>query len=242
MGAAPVGHHYPVKLPVLFQYLLEQNFVVAGVLPAEFIVSSHHRPGAAFLYGTLEGRQVYLVQSTVAEVHVDMSAPQFLVVQGIMLDADSDPVLLHLADIGHAHHACQIGVFAHVFEVSSVQGRTVDVDAGAQKHVFLAIAGFFADGFSILGGHFGVPGSSQAGQCGESRDAVVRPAGISPIVPVDFRPHAVRAVAHPQSGDAQTGDSRRAEFTLGVAQSDFFFQCHAPESVFHPCFHGLGII
>ena len=202
---APVGNDHAVKTPVALQNLLEQQLMVAAVLAAEFIIRPHDGPCAPLLHGSLEGGQVEFVEGTVAGLHVDVSAPQFLIVQGKMFHADGHAVLLHLLDVGHAHHAGQIGVFAHILEITAIQRRTVDVDAGTEQHVLLAVNGFLADGFTILGGHLGIPRSCQTGQGRKSGDAVVGLVGVAPVVPIDFGTHAVRAVAPPQFGNAEAG-------------------------------------
>ena len=60
-----------------------------------------------------------------------MTSPKFLVVKGVVFDTSGYTVLLQLLNVRYTHHRCQIGVFAHVFKVTSVHRGAVDVDTGA---------------------------------------------------------------------------------------------------------------
>ena len=212
------------------------------MLSAELVVSTHDGPSATLLHSGLEGGQVKFVEGTVAGLHVDMSAPQLLVVQGIVLHADGHAVLLHFLDVGHAHHAGQVGVFAHVLEVAAVQRGTVDVDTGTEQHVLLAVDGFLADGLAILGGHLGIPRGGQAGQGGESRDTIVGLVRIPPVVPIDFGTHAVGAVAPPQLGNAEAGHAGTGKLAVSMAKGHFLLQRHAAQGILHTLFDGFRII
>ncbi len=66
-----------------------------------------------------------------------------------MLDACRNAVLLHAFDVGDHEHGSEIGVFSHVFKVTAVERSAVDVDTGAEHHVFFAIQGFFAERVAI---------------------------------------------------------------------------------------------
>ena len=242
VGTAPVGNDTAVELPVIFQNLVQCEIVMAGVLAANLIVSAHNAPGTSFFYRSLECRQIDFMQSTVAKIHINMSAPQFLVVQRIVLDTSCHSVLLQLLDVRYAHHTGQIRVLAHIFKITTVHRSTVDVDAGAQQHILFTIARFLTDGLAILCRHVRIPGSGQTSQSRESGNAVIGPVGISPVIPVDFGTDTVRAVAHPKLGNAEPRNTRTAEFTLRMAKGYLLFQRHPAEGILYTCFNRLRIV
>ena len=145
----PIGHHTPVELPFAFQDVVIQEFAMRRVRAAYLIISTHDAPRATPLYRRTECGQIDFVQGTVAQLYIDMPAPQFLVIQGIMLHASRHTVLLQLLDIRHAHLPCQVRVFAHVLEIAPIKRRTVNVYARTQLDIFPAIQGFFAQCFSV---------------------------------------------------------------------------------------------
>ena len=197
VSTAPIGHYNAVEVPVSFQYFVQHPVVVAGVLSVDLVVCAHYGPRASFFYGSLESRQVYFIEGAFAAFHIYVQSPLFLIVQGEMFHAGSNPVLLYAFDIGHCHSGGQVRVFAHVFEIPAVQRRAVYVYARTQNDVFVAVQGFFAQRVSIGVGKFGVPCGGKAAQCRKSRDTVVRPAGIVPVSPVEFCSYSVRSVAPP---------------------------------------------
>ena len=113
---------------------------MAGMLAANLIISTHNAPGTTLFYCSLECRQIDFIQSTVAKIHINMSAPQFLIVQRIVLDTSRHPVLLQFLDVRYAHHTGQIRVLAHIFKITPVHRSTVDVDTGSQQHILFTIA------------------------------------------------------------------------------------------------------
>ncbi len=242
MRAAPVGYHAAVEAPLAAQNIVEQAAVVAAVLAVVFIVSAHDSPCAAVDNGFFECREIDFVERAVRHGYIDVSAPFLLIVQGKMLYRCSHSVLLQLLYIGHHHFACEIWVFAHIFEVATVQGCAVYVHARADEYVFFAIAGFLAHVFAVDGRHFRIPRGSERCEGGESRDGVVGPLGISPVVPVDFGTHAVWAVAHPDFGYSEAWHAGAGEFALGVAHLHLLVKRHAGEGVFDAFFDGLGLV
>lgn len=240
--AAPVGDDHAVERPVALEDVVQQVLVVAAMLALVFIVGAHDGPGTALLHRSLEGREVDLVQGTVVDHHVDLMAPQLLVVHGKVLHAGGNPVLLYPLHVRHDHAGRQEGVFAHILEVAPVQGRTVDIDPGAQQHVLIPVTRLLADGFAVEGRHFGVPRRGEARQRGECRARVVRPAGLIPLVPQDLGADAVRAVGAPHFGDAQPRDARRREFRLRMQQPDLLFERHPRKSVLDTLFKRLRLV
>ena len=236
VGAAPVGDDAAVEAPLTAQNVVQQHAVVAAVLAQIAVVGAHDAPRAAVDHRPAEGRQVDLAQGPFADHDVDRSAPLLLVVQGEVLDAGRHAVLLQLLDVGHDHLARQAGVLTHVLEVAAVERRAVDVDTRAQQHILLAVAGLFADGPAVAGGHLRVPRGGQGRQCREGRDRVAGPAGIVPAVPFDLGADPVGTVAHHQFGDPQPRHAGRGEFRLGVAQGHLLLEGHSLQGILDALF------
>ena len=159
-----------------------------------------------------------------------------------MFHAGGNAVLLHLLDVGNDHPRGEVGILAHVLEIAAVERRAVDVHAGSQQDVLLAVARLLADGFAIQRRHFGIPRRGKARQRRESRAGVVRPAGLVPFVPQDLGADAVRAVGAPHLGNAQARNARRREFRLRMQDGDLLFEGHARKGVFDPLFDRLRLV
>ena len=71
---------------------------------SEFIVGTHYRPYLSFFYGSFEGWQINFVQSTIADMNIDMASPQFLIVECKMFYAGSYTILLNSLYVRN-HHA-----------------------------------------------------------------------------------------------------------------------------------------
>ena len=208
MCAAPVGDYNTVELPVAFEDVVEQILVVAALLTFVLVVSAHNRPSLSFGNGSMEGGKVDFVERTVVDNDVDVSAPAFLVVQCIMLNASSHAVGLHGFYVRNHHARSEVGVFAEIFEVASVERRAVDVATGSEQDVFVAIARLFADSAAVEVRHLLVPSGSQASKSGQSRAGVVGPSGAAPLIPNHFLSDAVRPVGSPVFGDAEARHAR----------------------------------
>ena len=180
--AAPVAHHDPLESPFLLEDVVEHPAVVAEVLVAVEVVGPHDAPGVALGDGCLEGRQVDFVEGSVVDYNVGRVAVHLVVVEREMLDAGGDAAALQALDVGHHHTRGQTGVLAHVFEVTAVERRAVDVDAGAENHVLASVAGLLAERAAVEPGHVGIPCRRQAGECREGDARVVRLSGLLPFV------------------------------------------------------------
>ena len=240
--AAPVGDDHAVEGPVAFQNVVQQIPVVTAMLSLIFIIGAHDGPCTALLDSCLEGREVDFVQRTVVDRDIDAVAVRLLIIEREMLHADGNAVLLHLLDVGNDHPRGEVGILAHVLEIAAVERRAVDVHAGSQQDVLLAVARLLADGFAIQRRHFGVPRRGEARQRRESRAGVVGPAGLIPFVPQDLGTDAVGTVGAPHLGNAQARNARRREFRLRVQDGDLLFEGHARKSVLDPSFDGLRFV
>ena len=149
MYGTPVADGNAIESPVAFENIEQQHRVFASVVAVIFVVARHNGPCLAFGDGSFEARQVYFVKSAVVDKHIYAVACHLLIVERIVLNTSRHAVLLHALHIRHHHSGGEQWVFAHIFEISATERRTVDVYAGAQEHVFVAITGLFAYRFAI---------------------------------------------------------------------------------------------
>ena len=149
MRSSPVAHHNTIKLPGLFENLIEKYGIVAVVLIFVEIICSHDTPSLALCYGSLEGRKIYLVQGAIADDDIYLMAIFLIVVQGIVLHTSSNTLRLHSLDIRHHHTRCEIGVFTHIFEIASVEWSAVDIHSRTEYHVLATIKCFLAKALAV---------------------------------------------------------------------------------------------
>ena len=137
--AAPVGDDDTVEAPVVLQNLVEHRGIMAVVLVLIEVVGAHDGPGSALLHSSLEGGQVYLVEGTVGDDDVHLMTVFLVVVEGVMLHTGSDTLRLQALYVWHYHTGDQPGIFAHVFEVTTVEWGAEDVDARAEHHALVPV-------------------------------------------------------------------------------------------------------
>ena len=207
--------------------------VVAVEFSVPEVVGAHYGPGAAFLNGSLEGREVDLVHGSVIHHGVGGGASHLLVVHGKVLYACGNPVLLDSLHIRYNHLGGKIGVFAHILKGAAPQRSAADIDAGAKQDVFFAVAGFLADAVSVQCAHFPVPGGGEVNEGRECGAGVVGPAGLVPVVPKDLRTDAVRTVRVPKFRDSKPWYAGAGELGLGVGHGHFLLKGHLGEGILH---------
>ena len=167
---------------------------------------------------------------------------EFLIVQCIMLHASSHSILLHTFDVRNHHCGREVRIFSHIFEVTSVQGCTVDIHTGAQQNIFFAITSLFTDTFSVKMRHFGIPCSSKTRQCRIGNTRVVCPSCLIPFVPQHFRTDTVRTISSPYFRDTKTGNACRTKFRLCMNHLYLFFKGHPVQRIFHSLFDRLTCV
>ena len=239
---APVGHGYTVKLPVTFQYLVDQHVVGAAGLVVVEVIGTHYCPYLAFFHGSLEGGEVNLVQRTVAYHHIVVFAESLFIVQRKVLGTCGSTGTLDALDIGNYHARGEERVFAEVLEVAAADGRAIDIHAGAQHHILAAIAGFFAQAYAIVAGKCGIPCGGKTGKCGESHTRVIGLSGVAPLVPQCVGAYTMRAVVGPEVWNAQSGHACCRELALCMDDGYLFIEGHAAEHVIDALFHRFGFI
>ena len=117
---------------------------MAVVLVFIEVVSTHEPPSASLGDGSLEGRQIDLVQGTLADHDVHLMAVFFVVVQRIVLHTGRHTLRLQPLNVRHHHARCQPRVFTHIFEVAASKRCAVDIYAWPKNHRLAAIEGLFA--------------------------------------------------------------------------------------------------
>ena len=167
---------------------------------------------------------------------------ELLIVQCIMLHASSHSILLHTFDVRNHHCGREVRIFSHIFEVTSVQGCTVDIHTGTQQDVFLAVTRLFTDTFSIKMRHFGIPCSSKARQCRIGNTGIVCPSCLIPFIPQHFRTDTVRTISSPYFRNSQAGNACRTKFRLCMNHLCLFFKGHPVQRIFHSLFDRLTSI
>ena len=182
---------------------------MAVVLVAIQVVCAHDGPCLALLNGSLEGRQIDFVQGTVAHLHVHLMAIFLVVVQTIVLHACRHALRLQSLYVGHYHDRGEIRVFAHVLEVTSVEGSAVDVDAGSQDHVLATIESLLAQCLAVDTAHLRVPGGCKTGKGRESHTRVVGLSCLVPFVPQHVGAHTVWTIVSPEVRKSQSWNSSR---------------------------------
>ena len=77
--------------------------VMAGILSPYTVVRTHYAPRLSLLHGSLESRQINLVERAVGECNIHYMPTILLIVQSKMLDAGGNAVLLHASNVRHNH-------------------------------------------------------------------------------------------------------------------------------------------
>ena len=144
MTATPVGDDHAVEAPVLLQDLVEHGGIMAIVLVLIEVVGTHDGPCATLLDCSLEGRQVDFMQGTVTDDDIHLMAVFLVVVQGVVFHTGSHTLRLQTFYVGHDDLGCQIGVFAHILEVTATKWGTIDIYTRAQHYALVAVKGLFA--------------------------------------------------------------------------------------------------
>ena len=121
------------------------------------VVGVHDRIDVALGDRGLEGGQVDLAHGALVQVGADIVPAIFLAVDGVVLDGGDDALGLNALDKGHVETGVEERIFREVFEVAAGDGRTGDVDAGAEQEVHTACARVLAHALADAAGQLGVP-------------------------------------------------------------------------------------
>ena len=209
MTTTPVGDDHTIEAPILFQDLIEHDLIMAVVLVFIEIIRTHDRPRLSLLHSSLKGRQVDLVEGTVADDDIHLMTVFLVVVQGIVLHTGCHTLRLETLDIGHHHARGQPGILAHILEVATSEWRTIDVHTRTQHHTLSSVECLLAQALAIETGHGRIPRSSQTGKGWEGHARVVGLSCLLPLVPQHVRTHTMRTIVRPKVRESQTLHTRR---------------------------------
>ena len=140
-----------------------------------------------------------------------------------MFDAGSHVLRLNPLNQRYCHAAGECWVFAHIFEVSSAERCSLDVDAGSQYNIFSPTSGLLTQYFSKSLCQFRVPCGTQTGVAGEPADKIRCIVHGIPDVIFKFLPHAAGTVGHFEGRDAKSLHCPCAEQSGSVDNLYFFF-------------------
>ncbi len=147
--ATPVADNRSVEPPFFLEDVVEHTLIVTEMLIFVVVVCTHYRPCFAFLYGSLEGGEINLVESAVIHNNVCGVAVQLVVVESEVLHTCRHAAILKTLHVGHYHNRGEIWILAHILEVSAVHRCAVDVYTGAEQHIFSTVSCFLADRLAI---------------------------------------------------------------------------------------------
>ena len=89
MCATPVRNCHTLEAPLSAEDLVVQVCVLRAVEAVYLVVGRHNAHCASLLYGSLERLEVDLAHCSLVSDHVNASAVGFLVVECVVLEADS---------------------------------------------------------------------------------------------------------------------------------------------------------
>src|ERR1700722_6942888 len=90
VGPAPIGEYESFEVPVFLQEIVEEVFVLAGIVAVETIVGAHDGGDVGLLDPDLEGEKIALSGRALVDIDVDGVAATLLIVEGVMLDIAED--------------------------------------------------------------------------------------------------------------------------------------------------------
>ena len=201
VSATPIGDNHAIELPIAFQNLIEQNVVVAVVLIAIEVVSSHDTPSMTLCNRCTESRKIDFMERTIVNYYVHLMSKILIIVQCIVLDACCNTFRLQALNVWHYHAGSQPRVFSHIFKVATIERCAIDIHAWTQNHGLVAIKCFFPQTLTIEPCHLRIPCCSQARQGRESYAGVVGLSCLFPLIPKHVGTHTVRSIVSPEVGE-----------------------------------------
>ena len=166
------------------------------------------------------------MQSTVAKIHINMSAPQFLVVQRIVLDTSCHSVLLQLLDVRYAHHTGQIRVLAHIFKITPTQLCPLDIDTRRKNNILASATRLSSKNLTAFFCPLRVPGSCYCTVRRKIGHSIITVIYILPVIIDKFLTHSHRTVRHVKLRYSKARHTRRPEQTCAMYHSNLLIQGH----------------
>ena len=119
------------------------------MLTPDFIIGTHDAPYMTLHDGSLKSGKIDFLQSTIAKFHIDVPAPQFLIVERVMFHTSSNAIFLYALNIRYYHNRSQIRILTHVFKVTTVERCAIDIHTRSQQYILFPVTCFLANGFSV---------------------------------------------------------------------------------------------
>ena len=199
--------------------------VLGTIIPVHLVVGGHHRHCAGLAHGGLERLEINLADSPLVGNDVYAASVGLLVVQGEVLYAGGGSRILH--SLNHAHRKCrgQGRVFAQILVSPTAHGKPLDVDGGAQHHVFSAKPGLYANSVAVIVGKVRIPGCGKRRSRREIGGGVQLPAQGAEAVS-QFLADTERTVGILDVLDSQARNAFGRHNGLGVKHHHLLFQGH----------------
>lgn len=214
----PIGDDHAVKTPLGAQDVGEQVLVLVGVGTVDEVVGAHDHPWLRTSAHDLEAGQVDLAHRALVHDGIRGHAAQFLRVDSEVLGAGGGSRRLNSLDEARCHASCKDRILGKVLEVTSAQGRALDVEARAEQDVDAESPRLQSECLAHLAGQVRIPGgcngrrSRETGRLLRLRDAQV--VGVA-----ELAAHAMRAVTHDKGRDIRSGDRARVPGTRSRQKS-----------------------
>ena len=198
---APVGDDHAVESPLGAQDVGEKVLIFVGIRAVDEVVGAHDRPRLRGSAHDLEASQVDLAHRALIHDGIRRHAAQLLGVDGEVLGAGGGPRRLDSFDESGRHAPGENRVFGEVLEVTPAQGRTLDVEAGAEQDVDAEASGLQPQRLAHVARELGVPGGRERG--GRREAGRLLGFGDAQVIGVaELAAHAVGPVAHHEGGNA----------------------------------------
>ena len=131
----PVRQNKALKVPVFLQHIGQQVLVFTSEVTIHPVVGTHHGGSIGLAQANLEGQQVTFSHRPLVNVDVDSVPPALLIVEHVVLYVAKNVLRLLSAHNPANHLSRQDGIFAHIFEGTSIARLTGQIHAPAQRHV-----------------------------------------------------------------------------------------------------------
>ena len=130
--AAPIGDCHAVESPFPAKNIVQMG-VLIGVDAIDLIVGGHHGFGLPFFDGNLKICQVQLSKRSFVQHAIGGHALQFLAVDGKMLGAGSNALVLNTPDEARRQLASQIGILGIILKGTATERASFCVQPRSQQ-------------------------------------------------------------------------------------------------------------
>ena len=151
MQSSPVRDHSALKAPLLSEDIRQKLFAVTAEGAVDLIVGTHHRSRLRLFHHFLKRTQIDFTKCSLVYLRVGLKPSVFLRIAGKMLQACPDSgFILHAGHKGSSQLSRHIGILGIIFEISSAQGISLDIDTGPEDNPDPCLFCLFPDGAAFL--------------------------------------------------------------------------------------------